>query len=146
MDLGIVENLQYLAFFTIKAGGDLLFERLNAVIEYLKDRVVTKCLKELVISLRIFELHSYATLENLSDFEGWKVLDQAMSTVHTLEKATINLDFLWYPSTGAGITQASQTAEPYMRQCLPLLDSRGILSVVSGSTAGLETLLWHRGD
>jgi hypothetical protein len=131
-----------LTFTVVKTWGYLGFQQLRAVIENLKSTAVTKRLKELIISLQVLDhgKPSATAVEIVTSFEGWNDLDQAISTLPTLQKVVINLDFLTYTAV------TRQHVRPSMRQCLPLLDSRGILSIESSNIADLETLVWPRGD
>jgi hypothetical protein len=95
---------------------------------YLKNPSVTKSLKELTIGI-IFDQAESTTLPN---FEGWKDLDAILFSLPILQKVFAVLVGFSLEDTSESQLQSIIPAR------LPLLESRGILSVVSGTIPDLR--------
>jgi hypothetical protein len=120
IDLGIIENLQVVTFISY-FGREPWFYK---ILKYLKNPSVTKSLKEFTIGI-IFD---YDELIRWPNFEGWKCLDAILFSLPTLQKVLTVL---------VGFTSTSQLPS-IIQGRLPLLESCGILSVVSGTIRDLQ--------
>jgi hypothetical protein len=67
--------------------------------------------------------------------QWWKQLDTILVPLQTLQQVLIYVDFFTAPVSSAQLQIA-------MQECMPLLEARGILSIVSGSLADLEKEIW----
>ena len=130
-DLGSISNLGSLTFIVAVRWTDGWEGEFLMLVDHLKHSPPTKSLKELTISIRIFR-----SRHGCEEFEGWKVLDLVISTLPSLERVVINLDFPLHPPLSYAYVI------PAMRGLLPLSESRGILSIVTDDDTQLEEDMW----
>jgi hypothetical protein len=129
IDLGIIENLQVVTltstdFLDGCFGWEVMF---RSLLQWLKSPSVIKSLKELTIGFLFIGSRS----RTLPKFGGWTDLDIILFSLPILQKIVIHVHFLVERISTSQLQCAMQGR-------LPLLESRGILSVVSGGIRDLR--------
>jgi hypothetical protein len=99
----------------------------RSLLEWLKNPSVIKSLKELTIGFLLTRQDS----TTLPKFEGWTDLDTILFSLPILQKIDIHVHFLVERINTSQLQCAMQGR-------FPLLESRGILSVVSGNIHDLR--------
>jgi hypothetical protein len=97
-----------------------------SLLEHLKHSSITKSLERLTIGF----LFHRQELITLPIFQGWKDLDIILSSLRILQEVLIVIDFMAKDVCNSRI-------QSVMQGKLPLLESCGTLSIVSGSIRDL---------
>jgi hypothetical protein len=138
IDLGVMSNLRFLTLKCTVAGWSSLGwsdANFPLIARCLKNPLVTKSLEELTIGLQINSKDWRNLGWYISNLEWWEDLDTILVPLPTLKQVLVYVDFSAVPTSTAEMQIA-------MDGCMPLLEARGILKVVSGRIEDLEKDIW----